>query len=200
MCRKDRIPGNVLHALFSGHATNCDIRVHPAQPQGGNAFGFALTDNLDNYNERKQYDEAGKENGDVRNYLARHFFRDVGKDAQRRKKGPLPSEDRLAKARDLAPAWQQSEIGRNYQAGKCPPSNVVFNGEEEICELQSFVGVMRQHQYKAGGIIKHYTNTVKKLAATQAFPGVNVDEGGSSSEPPAKKAKQLAKPAAGVPA
>eukprot|EP00873_Tetraselmis_striata_P039901 jgi/Tetstr1/460165/TSEL_005481.t1 len=186
MCRKDRIPGDVLHALFSGHATNCDIRVHPAQPQGGNAFGFALTDNLDNYNERKQYDEAGKENGDVRNYLARHYFRDVGKDTQRRKKGPLPSEDRLAKARNLAHAWQQSEIGRNYQAGKCPPSNVVFNGEEEICE--------------AGGIIKHYTNTVKKLAATQAFPGVNVDEGGSSSEPPAKKAKQLAKPAAGVPA
>eukprot|EP00873_Tetraselmis_striata_P014504 jgi/Tetstr1/434768/TSEL_023819.t1 len=51
---------------------------------------------------------------------------------------------------------------------------------------------------KAGGIIKHNTNADKDMAATQAFPG-DVDEG-SSPEPPVKKAKQPAKPAAGVPA
>eukprot|EP00873_Tetraselmis_striata_P040877 jgi/Tetstr1/461141/TSEL_006279.t1 len=49
---------------------------------------------------------------------------------------------------------------------------------------------------RAGGVIKHNTNAVKKLAATQAVPSDNVDEG-SRPEPPAKKAKQLAKPAAG---
>eukprot|EP00873_Tetraselmis_striata_P043638 jgi/Tetstr1/463902/TSEL_008712.t1 len=51
----------------------------------------------------------------------------------------------------------------------------------------------------AGGIIKHNTTAVNNLAATQAVPGDNVDEG-SSLEAPAKKAKQPAKPAAGVPA
>eukprot|EP00873_Tetraselmis_striata_P021828 jgi/Tetstr1/442092/TSEL_030251.t1 len=68
-------------------------------------------------------------------YFARHYFRDVGKDAEGRKKGRLPSEDRLAKARNFAEAWQQSELGRYYQAGKCPPYNVVFKGEEEVCEV-----------------------------------------------------------------
>eukprot|EP00873_Tetraselmis_striata_P010450 jgi/Tetstr1/430714/TSEL_020506.t1 len=66
-------------------------------------------------------------------------------------------------------------------------------------KLHSFVGELRHHQKKAGGIIKHDTNAVKNLAATQAFTGDNVDEG-SSPEPPAMKAKQPAKPAAGVPA
>eukprot|EP00873_Tetraselmis_striata_P040851 jgi/Tetstr1/461115/TSEL_006254.t1 len=65
----------------------------------------------------------------------------------------------------------------------------MFKGEEEVCE----------HQKRAGGIIKHNSNAVKNLAATQAFPGENVDEG-NSPEPRAKKAKQPAKPAAGVPA
>eukprot|EP00873_Tetraselmis_striata_P043235 jgi/Tetstr1/463499/TSEL_000748.t1 len=42
-----------------------------------------------------------------------------------------------------------------------------------------------QHK-RAGGIIKHNTNAVKNMAATQAVPGdSNVDEG-SSPEPPAK--------------
>eukprot|EP00873_Tetraselmis_striata_P045323 jgi/Tetstr1/465587/TSEL_010234.t1 len=49
---------------------------------------------------------------------------------------------------------------------------------------------------RAGGIIKHITNAVKNLAATQAVPGDSVDEG-SSPEPPAKKTKQPAKPEAG---
>eukprot|EP00873_Tetraselmis_striata_P010496 jgi/Tetstr1/430760/TSEL_020545.t1 len=43
------------------------------------------------------------------------------------------------------------------------------------------------------GIITHSTNAVKNLAAAQAFPRDNVDEG-SSQERPAKKAKQPAKP------
>eukprot|EP00873_Tetraselmis_striata_P043160 jgi/Tetstr1/463424/TSEL_000728.t1 len=46
---------------------------------------------------------------------------------------------------------------------------------------------------------QHNTNAVKNLAATQAVPGDNVDEG-SSPQPPAKKAKHAAKHAAGVPA
>eukprot|EP00873_Tetraselmis_striata_P021336 jgi/Tetstr1/441600/TSEL_029828.t1 len=65
----------------------------------------------------------------------------------------------------------------------------MFKDEEEVCEQQK----------RAGGIIKHNTNAVKNLAATQAVSGDNVDEG-SSPEPPAKKAQQPAKPAAGVPA
>eukprot|EP00873_Tetraselmis_striata_P002408 jgi/Tetstr1/422672/TSEL_013470.t1 len=60
-------------------------------------------------------------------------------------------------------------------------------------------GVLKQQQKRAGGIIKHNTNAVKGLTATQAFPGDNVDEG-NSPEPPPKKAMQPAKPAARVPA
>eukprot|EP00873_Tetraselmis_striata_P040378 jgi/Tetstr1/460642/TSEL_005838.t1 len=99
----------------------------------------------------------------------------------------------------------------------------MFEGEEEVCEpivssvprnkvvplplagtaaspeLHGLVGVLKHEQKRAGGVIKYSTNAVKNLAATQAFPGDNVDEG-SSPEPPAKKAKQPAKPAAGVPA
>eukprot|EP00873_Tetraselmis_striata_P018977 jgi/Tetstr1/439241/TSEL_027683.t1 len=64
-------------------------------------------------------------------------------------------------------------------------------------KLHGLVGVLAQQQKRAGGIMKHNTNAVKNLAAiTQAVPGDNVDEG-SSPEPPAKKAKQPAKPAAG---
>eukprot|EP00873_Tetraselmis_striata_P041854 jgi/Tetstr1/462118/TSEL_007186.t1 len=184
-------------------------------------------------------DNAEEAAGNVRNYLARHYFRDVGEDCQGRKKRPLPSEDRLAKARDRAEAVQQSELGKFYQvAGKCPSSNAVFKGEEEVCEvtphseaavptfggkpivssvqrnkvlllplagtiaspeLNATLGGLKQHQKKAGGIIKHNTNAVKSLAAKQAFAGDNVEEG-SSPEPPTKKAKQPAKPAAGVPA
>eukprot|EP00873_Tetraselmis_striata_P016587 jgi/Tetstr1/436851/TSEL_025628.t1 len=67
-------------------------------------------------------------------------------------------------------------------------------------KLHGLVGVLKQRQKRTGGIIKHITNAVKNLAATQAFPGDNVDEG-SSPKPPAKKAKQPAnKPASGVPA
>eukprot|EP00873_Tetraselmis_striata_P028276 jgi/Tetstr1/448540/TSEL_035800.t1 len=138
--------------------------------------------------------------------------------------GPLPSEDRLAKALDLVEAWHQSKLGKYYQAGKCFASNVMFKGEEEVCEvtphseaqrntvvsmplagtdvsptLHGLVGVLKQQKKRPGGIIKHNTNAVKNLAATQTVPGVNVDEG-SSPEPPSKKAKQPAKPAAGVPA
>eukprot|EP00873_Tetraselmis_striata_P006942 jgi/Tetstr1/427206/TSEL_017394.t1 len=40
-------------------------------------------------------------------------------------------------------------------------------------KLNGMVGVLRQHQKKPGGIIKHNTNAVKNLAATQAFTGDN---------------------------
>eukprot|EP00873_Tetraselmis_striata_P029282 jgi/Tetstr1/449546/TSEL_036634.t2 len=60
------------------------------------------------------------------------------------------------------------------------------------------VGVLlKQHHKTAGGVIKHNTNAVKSMAATQAFSGDDVDEG-RSPEPLAKKAKQPAKPAVGV--
>eukprot|EP00873_Tetraselmis_striata_P003351 jgi/Tetstr1/423615/TSEL_001387.t1 len=46
------------------------------------------------------------------------------------------------------------------------------------------MGVLARQQKRSGGIIKHNnTNAVKNLAATQAVPGDNVDEG-SSPEPP----------------
>eukprot|EP00873_Tetraselmis_striata_P045101 jgi/Tetstr1/465365/TSEL_010051.t1 len=98
-----------------------------------------------------------------------------------------------------AEAWHESELGRYYQAGKCPPSNVMFKGEEEVCNVTPHSEAAQQSK-RAGGIIKHNTNAVKHLAAMQAFPGDNVDEG-SGPEPPAKKAKQPANPVAdGVPA
>eukprot|EP00873_Tetraselmis_striata_P025448 jgi/Tetstr1/445712/TSEL_003511.t1 len=119
-----------------------------------------------------------RKQANVRNYLAGHYFPDVGMDAQARKKGPLASADRLADrivALPLAPGATASP------------------------ELNRIVGVLKQHQKKAGGIIKHNTNAAKNLAATKAFSGDNVDER-SGPEPPAKKAKQHVKPAAGVPA
>eukprot|EP00873_Tetraselmis_striata_P035223 jgi/Tetstr1/455487/TSEL_042316.t1 len=107
-------------------------------------------------------------------------------------------------ALDLAEEWHQTELGRYYQAGKCLPANAMFKGEEEVCEvtphweaathkivslplagtaaspkLHGLVGALAQQQKRAGGIIKHNTNAVKNLAATQAVPGDNVDEGSS---------------------
>eukprot|EP00873_Tetraselmis_striata_P037235 jgi/Tetstr1/457499/TSEL_044080.t1 len=77
------------------------------------------------------------EQGNLRNYLARYYFKDEGKDGQGgREKGTLPGEDGLAKAPDLAAAWQQSLMGTYYQAGKCPPLNVMMfkDSEEKVCE------------------------------------------------------------------
>eukprot|EP00873_Tetraselmis_striata_P006947 jgi/Tetstr1/427211/TSEL_017399.t1 len=86
-------------------------------------------------------------------------------------------------------------MGRYYQAGKDPLSNVMFKGEEEVCELHGgLVGVLKHQRKRAGGVTKHNINAVNNLPAMEAFPGANVDNGGSS-EPPAK---QPAKPAAGV--
>eukprot|EP00873_Tetraselmis_striata_P023188 jgi/Tetstr1/443452/TSEL_031463.t1 len=65
------------------------------------------------------------------------------------------------------------------------------------CHTPTSQGLKSTLQAKrAGGIIKHNTNAVKNLTATKAVPGDNVDEGGSP-EPPDKKGKQPAKPAAG---
>eukprot|EP00873_Tetraselmis_striata_P022119 jgi/Tetstr1/442383/TSEL_030509.t1 len=63
-------------------------------------------------------------------------------------------------------------------------------GEEEVYEQKK----------RADGMMKHNANAVKNLAAPQTAPGDNVDDEDSSPEPPAKKAKQPAKPAVGVPA
>eukprot|EP00873_Tetraselmis_striata_P025479 jgi/Tetstr1/445743/TSEL_033391.t1 len=75
----------------------------------------------------------------------------------------------------------------------------MLKGEEEVCELNATLGMLKQQKKKADGIIKHNTNAAKSQVATQAFPGDNVDEG-SSPELRVKKAKQPAKPAARVPA
>eukprot|EP00873_Tetraselmis_striata_P019363 jgi/Tetstr1/439627/TSEL_028049.t1 len=60
MCNTGRIVEDVRHALFRGHATNGHIRVHPEQPHGEDAFGYAFADILNNSAEPKQYDAAGK--------------------------------------------------------------------------------------------------------------------------------------------
>eukprot|EP00873_Tetraselmis_striata_P002099 jgi/Tetstr1/422363/TSEL_013203.t1 len=41
--------------------------------------------------------------------------------------------DSRIKARNLAEAWKHVELGKYYQAGECPPSNVVLKDEEEVC-------------------------------------------------------------------
>eukprot|EP00873_Tetraselmis_striata_P039208 jgi/Tetstr1/459472/TSEL_004839.t1 len=57
-----------MHGSALGHATNNHIRVHPEQPQGEDAFGYAVADIPNTYAERKQYDEAGSDMGNgVRN-------------------------------------------------------------------------------------------------------------------------------------
>eukprot|EP00873_Tetraselmis_striata_P017027 jgi/Tetstr1/437291/TSEL_002775.t1 len=50
--------------------------------------------------------------------------------------------------------------------------------------FHGLVGVLKLQQKRASGIIKHNTNAVKNLAATQAFPGDNVDEAAARSPRP----------------
>eukprot|EP00873_Tetraselmis_striata_P007247 jgi/Tetstr1/427511/TSEL_017637.t1 len=122
----------------------------------------------------------------VRNYLARHYFHDAdeGKDAQA---DPRP-----------APTSGGKPIASSVQCNKVVA--LPLAGTAASPKIHGLVGMLKQPLKRAGGFIKHNTNAVKNLAAMQAFPGDNVDEG-SSSEPPAKKAKPpAAKPAGGVPA
>eukprot|EP00873_Tetraselmis_striata_P045891 jgi/Tetstr1/466155/TSEL_010716.t1 len=93
MCGTGRIVEDMRQALFRGLTTNGHIRVHPKQPHGEDAFGYAFADIQNNCAESKQYDAAGK----------KHLLK--------------------------------SEFGRYYQAGKCPPLDVMFMDEEEVCEL-----------------------------------------------------------------
>eukprot|EP00873_Tetraselmis_striata_P007404 jgi/Tetstr1/427668/TSEL_017793.t1 len=343
LCSTGRIVEDVRPAVFRGHATSNHISVHPQQPQGEDAFGYAFADILNNCAKRKQYDDAGKKNmleagfqvsdhgfdmstgvknasvdcpshaltsrgpestlkahdkavlSDVFddcwprdtqtgipydlmkktprfliaaspyiericyaifNYragytAANHIFTKEIVMAAFRKYTPSPLHPtplrpslcvvltvhlvmymKPGSVRNSLEALHHSELGRYYQDGKCPPSNVVFKGEEEVCEMPAqslrwtivssvqrnkvvslllpgtvaspklpgyLVGVMAQQQKRAGGIIKHNTNAIKNMAATQAVPGDNVDEG-SSPEPPARKGEPPAKPAVGVPA
>eukprot|EP00873_Tetraselmis_striata_P041569 jgi/Tetstr1/461833/TSEL_006912.t1 len=88
-----------------------------------------------------------------------------------------------------------SEAAASTFGGKSIVSSVQRNkvvslpmsGTAASPKLHGLVGVMAQQQKRAGSVIKHNTNAVKNLAATQAVPSDNVDEG-SSPEPPAKKA------------
>eukprot|EP00873_Tetraselmis_striata_P038372 jgi/Tetstr1/458636/TSEL_004340.t1 len=97
-------------------------------------------------------------------------------------------------AQETVPTFGGKPIVSSVQRNKIV--SLPLAGTAASPKLHGLVGVLAQQQKRAGGIIKHNTNAVKNLAATQAVPGDNVDEG-SSPEPPAKKAKQPAKPAAG---
>eukprot|EP00873_Tetraselmis_striata_P016890 jgi/Tetstr1/437154/TSEL_025914.t1 len=100
--------------------------------------------------------------GNVRNYLARHFFMDEGKGGQG------------------VPKFGGKPIVSTVQR-----NNVVslpLPGTAASPKLHGLVGMLAQQQKRAGGIIKHNTNAVKNLAAMQAVPGDIIDEG-SSPEP-----------------
>eukprot|EP00873_Tetraselmis_striata_P005458 jgi/Tetstr1/425722/TSEL_016142.t1 len=47
LCSTGRTVEDVQWALFRGHATNNHICVHPEQPQGEGAFGYAFADNCE---------------------------------------------------------------------------------------------------------------------------------------------------------
>eukprot|EP00873_Tetraselmis_striata_P013779 jgi/Tetstr1/434043/TSEL_023187.t1 len=115
--------------------------------------------------------------GNVRNYLARHYFLVEGKDGQ-----GDPRPIRTVGGKPIVSTVQRNKVVLLPLAGTAASP-----------KLHGLVGVLTQQQKRAGGIIKHNTNAVKNLAATQAVPGDNIDEG-SSPEPPAKKAKQPTKP------
>eukprot|EP00873_Tetraselmis_striata_P005455 jgi/Tetstr1/425719/TSEL_016139.t1 len=95
------------------------------------------------------------------------------------------------------PTFGDKPIVSNVQRNKVVALSLA--GSAASSELHGFVSMLKHHQKKAGGVINHNTNVVKNLAATQAFPGENVDEG-STPEPQAKKAMQPAKLVPGVPA
>eukprot|EP00873_Tetraselmis_striata_P043062 jgi/Tetstr1/463326/TSEL_008250.t1 len=209
LCSTGRIVEDVRHALFRGQATNSHIRVHPEQPQGEDAFGYAFADIMNNCAEPKQYDVAGK----------KHLL-EAGFQVSDSDEDPLPSEEDEEVSRAAPPYIERiCYTTFNYRAGYTA-DNHVYAKETIMAAFREYTPspflptplrpslwvvltvnlvMYREHgnqQKRAGGIIKHNTNAVKNLAATQAVPGDNVDEG-SSPEPPAKKAKQPAKPAAG---
>eukprot|EP00873_Tetraselmis_striata_P006793 jgi/Tetstr1/427057/TSEL_017262.t1 len=181
---------------------------------------------LNNCTKRKQYDETGKKNvleagfdmgvgvknasvdgpshaltsrglestlqpGNVRNYLARHYFRDGAKDGQ--------GEEEVCEVTPHSEAAVPTFGGKPIvSSGQCNKAvSLPLAGTASLPKFHGLVAVSKQEQKSTGGIIKQNINAVKNLAATQAFPGDNLDEG-SSLEPLAKKAKQLAQPAAGV--
>eukprot|EP00873_Tetraselmis_striata_P040762 jgi/Tetstr1/461026/TSEL_006176.t1 len=182
-----RIVEDVRQALFRGHAINSHIHVHPKQPSAEDAFGSALADILNNCAERKQYDEAGK----------KHLLEAGSGMGTCFKNAPVDGPSQALTSRGLESTLNVALAAQD---------NVVLSGIFDECRPRDSTQTGIPYPLKktprgwAGGIIKHNINAVKRTAATQAFPSdINVDEG-SSPEPPAKKAKQPAKPAAGVPA
>eukprot|EP00873_Tetraselmis_striata_P043257 jgi/Tetstr1/463521/TSEL_008400.t1 len=107
---------------------------------------------------------------------------------------PVAKVGGLAAIPRPVPTFDGTPIVSSVQRNKAV--SLPLAGTAASPKLHGLVGVLAQQQKRAGGTTKHNTNAVKNLAATQAVPGDNVDEG-SSPEPPAKKAKQPAKPAAG---
>eukprot|EP00873_Tetraselmis_striata_P017301 jgi/Tetstr1/437565/TSEL_026237.t1 len=290
MCNTGRIVEDVRQALFRGHATEIHIRVHPEQPQGDDAFGYAFADMLNNCAEPKQYDAAGKKHLREARFqvsdsgVVMLYFTSCVPDAMRAqilnpapeaaptpdptgsdtgtgvKNAPVDAEDKVVlldvfdgclAARhsdgDPLPSEEDAEVSHrrapyiericyttfNYRAGYTA-DNHVYAKETVMAAFREYTpspflptplrpslwvvptvhrvmykkqGNVRnylvRHYFKdegndgqgrkkrAGGIIKPNTNAVKSLAARQAVPGDNVDEG-SSPEPPAKKAKQPA--------
>eukprot|EP00873_Tetraselmis_striata_P033570 jgi/Tetstr1/453834/TSEL_003998.t1 len=79
--------------------------------------------------------------GNVRNYLAQHYFRDEGKDGQ------------------IVSSVQRNKVVSLPLAGTAASQ-----------KLHGLVGVLKQQQKRVCGIIKLNTNAVKNLAATQYEP------------------------------
>eukprot|EP00873_Tetraselmis_striata_P028590 jgi/Tetstr1/448854/TSEL_036080.t1 len=97
----------------------------------------------------------------------------------------------------IAP-WQTSSPGQKWAASLVVSRVRAAGIEEDEKDMRKRVtrdkeahgGVVdgtasrgAQQQKRAGGIIKHNTNAVKNLAATQAVSGDNVDEGSSPERP-----------------
>eukprot|EP00873_Tetraselmis_striata_P010933 jgi/Tetstr1/431197/TSEL_020909.t1 len=83
--------------------------------------------------------------GNVRNYLARHYFPDEGKESQVPTFGCKP----------IVSSAQRNKVVALPRAGAAASP-----------KLHGLVCVLKQQLERAGGIIKHNTNAVKNLAAT----------------------------------
>eukprot|EP00873_Tetraselmis_striata_P020554 jgi/Tetstr1/440818/TSEL_029125.t1 len=169
LCNTGRVVKDVRHAPLRGHATNIHIRVHPEQPEGEDAFGYALADKLNNRSSAEAARQSREEGPALGRFLAL---------------------DKAVVSAVFDECWpRDTQMWIPYPLKKMPsgtfgasvPRNKVVSlplaGTAASPKPHGLVGVLKQHQERASDIIKHNTNAVKSPAATQAFPGDNVDEG-----------------------
>eukprot|EP00873_Tetraselmis_striata_P002894 jgi/Tetstr1/423158/TSEL_013926.t1 len=107
---------------------------------------------------------------------------------------PLKKTHRFPIAKPPSSPYVRRQLADRIECSAQQIVSLPLAGTAASPKLHGLVGVLAQQQKRSGGIIKHNTNAVENLAAI-AVPGDNVE--GSSPEPPAKKAKQPAKPADG---